>query len=204
MKKYLRLAIILFLSALIFFGSSYFYLYRSFENEKKAADIKEEKIPYGETPDNRGLLFNIGGDTSVLFFLDFNEEISYIIKIDNYNSTARDYAGYPIDYKFDMDYYVLSSVFDRLGGLDLDIDGEVLRYTGIQICDILSAADVPDIPLKIITALCTRISENGFSSEDFIFLIENTGTSLTVPECMYWQRYMKSIFSNVIFVNWEI
>ena len=159
MKKYLRLAIILFLSALTFFGSSYFYLYKSFENEKKAADVKEEKIPYGETPENRGLLFNIDKDTSVLFFLDFDEEISYIIRIDNYNSTAGAYAGYPIDYKFDMDYYVLSSVFDRLGGLDLDIDGEVLRYTGVQVCDVLSTADMPDITLKIITALCTRISE---------------------------------------------
>ena len=86
----------------------------------------------------------------------------------------------------------------------MDIDGEVLRYTGVQVCDVLSTADMPDITLKIITALCTRISENGFSSDDFIFLIENTRTSLTVPECMYWQGFMKNIFSNVIFVNWEI
>lgn len=203
MKKYLRLAIILFLSALTFFGSSYFYLYNSLENEKKTADIKEEKIPYSQTPENRGLLFNINEDKAVLFFLDFSKEISYIIRIDNHSNTVNDYAGYPIDYKFDMDYYVLSSVFDRLGGLDLDIDGEVLRYTGIQVCDILSTAE-PDIPIKVISALCAKISENGFSSDDFIFLIENTGTSLTVPECMYWQEFVKNIFSNVIFVNWEI
>lgn len=203
MKKYLRLAIILFLSALTFFGCSYLYLYKSLENEKKAADTKEERIPYTEIPENRGLLFNISGDTAVLFFLDFSEEISYIIRVDNYNSASDDFVGYSIDYKFDMDYYVLSSVFDHLGGLDLDIDGEDLRYTGVQICDILSTA-TPDIHFKVISALCARISENGFSSDDFIFLIENTRTSLTVPECIYWQEFMKNIFSNVVFVNWEI
>ena len=204
MKNYLKLAFILFLSASVFFGASYFYLYISLEKEQKAADSKQEKIPYLETPESKGLLFTTEDIKAVLFFLDFEGEVAYIINISNHSGIVDNYAGYRIDYSFGTDYYVLSSVFDRLGGLDLDIDGEYLRYTGVQVCDILAAEHSTDISLKIVTALCEKISENGFSTDDFIFLIENTTTNLTVPDCIYWQGMLKNIFSNAIFVNWEI
>lgn len=203
MKKYLKLAIIMFLSSCIFFGASYFYLYESLKNEEKAADIKQNNIPYSEISENRGLLFRINGK-KVLFFLDFQQEISYIVNIDNNDDILDDYAGYPIDYKFDIDYYVLSSVVDRIGGLDLEIKNEILRYTGVQVCDIINTDYSPDIPLKIVSAVCKKISETGFSNDDFVFLIDNTNTALTVPECLYWQEYIKSVFANAVFVNWEI
>lgn len=204
MKKYFKFAIILFLSGFLFFGASYFYLYSSLKSEQKAANIKEDNIPYAETPENRGLLFNLPGDKKVLIFLDFGQEISYIVNINNNNAILGDYAGYPIDYKFDLDYYVLSGIFDRLGGIDLEAQGELLRYTGVQVCDLINNGVSPDIPIKIVSSLCRKIYENGFSTDDFVFLIDNTNTALTVPECFYWQKYIKSLFSNSVFVNWEI
>lgn len=203
MKKYLRLAVILFVSVSVFFGASYLYLYNSLKSEQKAADVKEDKIPYDNTPENCGLLFVMPEDKKLLFFLDFRQEISYIINVEN-NGVSGDFAGYPADYRFITDYYSLAAVIDRLGGIDMEIEGEVLRYTGIQVCDLVFKDCPSDIRFKAVSSLCERISENGFSNDDFAFLIENTKTNLKMPDCFYWQKYIKSIFSNSVFVNWEI
>lgn len=204
MKKYLKLSLIIILSASVFFGCSYFYLYKSLEKNQKNVDNKQENVPYFETPENCGLHFLLPAGKELLFFLDFEKEIAYIINIDKPYNKAKEYLGYPLDYRFTLDYPVLSVVFDRLGGLELESEGEVLRLTGIQVCDALCRDTSGDFFRETVTAVCKRISQNGFSGEDFIFLIDNTETNLTVPACLYWQDYMSNMFTNAVFVNWVI
>lgn len=204
MKKYLKIALILFLSLTVFFGSSYLYLYKSLKSRQKPTDEKQEGVPYFETPENCGLLFYLPNENKVLFFLDFEQEMSYIINIYENDDIMGNYVGYPVDYRFEIDYHILSLLFDRLGGLDLGADGEARRFTGIQVCDIMCKNPPNEVLYEIVFQVCDRISQNGYNIDDFTFLIENSKTNLTVPVCFYWQDRIKKLFSNSVFVNWEI
>ncbi|MBO4734483.1 MAG: hypothetical protein J5662_08405 [Clostridia bacterium] len=202
MKKFFKIALTFFLSASIFFGCSYFYLYNSLKKTEKAAEKKQENIPYYETPVSCGLHFLLPAGKEILIFLDFEERIAYIIDI-NKNAVAEEgYAGYGFDYDFHVDYAVLSALIDRLGGIDLTVNNEPLRFTGVQVCDALCKNTSPEFPFETVFAVCERISQNGFSSDDFVFLIENSETTLTVPVCIYWQDYIKDMFADAVFVNW--
>ena len=204
MKKYLKTSFIIFLCGCIFFAGAYFYLNKNLESKNKAADTKKEDIPYSEVPENCGLHFLLPANREVLFFLDFEEKISYIINIYEKANYRSGYAGYSFDYTFTVDYSVLSALIDRIGGLDLISGEETLRFTGIQVCDCLCTNGSPEFYYEVTNSFCDRLAQNGFSGEDFVFLIENTETGLTVPVCLYWQEYIKDMFANAVFVNWVI
>lgn len=204
MKKYLKVGFVIFLGACVFFTASYFYLYGNLQSVEKAADTKKDDVPYSEIPENCGLHFLLPAGREVLFFLDFEKEISYIINIFENKGSEDNYAGYSFDYGFTVDYTVLSALIDRIGGLDLRCGDETLRLTGIEVCDALCKNSSPEFSFEVIVSFCDRIAQNGFSGEDFVYLIENTGTELTVPICLYWQDYVKDMFANAVFVNWVI
>ena len=42
-----------------------------------------------------------------------------------------------------------------------------------------------------------KISENGFSKDDFSYIIEYGNTDLTVPVCYDWEKYIKQMCSSV-------
>ena len=204
MKKFFKIALVTFLSASIFFGCSYLYLQKSFENARKPAENKQENVPYYEAPENCGLRFFLPGNKEILIFLDFTEEMSYIINIDKYNGSKYGYAGYSFDYELNLDYSVLSEIFDRLGGIDLKSDGTEFRFTGVQVCDKLCTDNSDEFSYEVIRAVCKRIAENGLSDDDFVFLLQNADTKLTMPLCIYWRSYIKKMFANAVFVNWVI
>ena len=161
-------------------------------------------MPYFEVPDNCGLLFLLPHDMKILFFLDFDSEISYIININNNTGAVDGFSLYPTDYVFNLDYYTLAAVIDRLGGLNLQIGEETLRFTGIQVCDILLEGSDPKLGFNVAAAVCERLGSEGFSKDDFVFLIENSDTELTVPVCLYWIDRIATLFGNAVFVDWEI
>lgn len=203
MKKFFKIAMILFLCGTVFFVSSFFYLNFKLKESEIKTDNAEHNIPYFYCPQNCGIMIFLPNEKNVLFYLDFEQEMSYIININNYKDSLDSYVGYPIDYNLTVDYYTLSLIFDRVGGIDLQIGDEIFRYTGIQVCDMLSGDSEGDFHLKVITAFCERLSTNGFSGEDFKFLLSHSATDLKMPVCLYWQDYIESMFSNTVFVNWE-
>lgn len=203
MKKYIKTAIIIFLCGAVFFVSAFLYLNFSLKESKIKTDNTEKNIPYFDYPQSCGILLCLPDEKKVMFYLDFEQEISYIINIDNYYDNLDSYVGYPIDYKISANYYTLSLVFDRVGGIDMEIDENVLRYTGIQVCDMLALNDSSEFRLKVISAFCERLAKRGFSAEDFKYLISRCDTDLKMPICLYWQDYVKSMFENTVFVNWE-
>ena len=201
MKKFLKTAFIVFLCGSLFFGGAYFYLYKSLENAQKPAGKTEENIPYYELPENCGLRFCLPGRKDMLIFLDFTEKIAYIITINKNISLKDGYAGYSADYDLTLDYPSLSELFDRLGGLDLESEGELLRFTGVQVCDGLCTDPSGEFRREVARAVCVKIGQNGFSSDDFAFLLSCSGTGLKMPVCIYWQPYLKEMFANAVFVN---
>lgn len=203
MKKYFKLALVIFLCTSLFFVSSYFYLNYNLKNNQKTVDEKVEDVPYHKTPESCGLLIELPDDNNILFYLDFDRIILYIINIEENDEPTESYVGYPIDYRCKFDYYNLSLFFDRMGGIDLQTDDGVLRFSGIQVCDMISNGNSSEVSFDVINEICNKISKAGLTGEDFAFLISNCDTNLTMPVCLYWQEFMSQMFSGRVFVNWE-
>ena len=203
MKKYLRVITICVFCGAIFLSTAYFYLLVSVENRQKTVSESAQNVPYSSPPQNTGLLFCLPEDVKITIFLDFERQVSYIIYMQQNYSNLGNYTAYPADYEFEIDYDLLSVLIDRLGGVDLKTGNEVLRYTGIGVCDIISGGASDDLRAEIMKSICNRLSKKGFSNDDFAFLIANSGSKLQLPDCMLWQDYLRGVFGNPVFINWE-
>jgi len=202
MKKKIKIfmgSLAVFLVCCLFFGGiGYFYI------DSKIADVKNDtpSVPYySEVPENAGVLFEIGQEQT-FFFLDFYYKRLNIIFNAEESVEDGNILGYPIDHYIKADYSLLAEIIDIVGGIELDTEEASLRYTGVQITDLLTTStDYDKIERKIILKTIKKISENGFQKEDFLYIIENSETTLTVPVCYYWADYIKEICGFVNEVN---
>ena len=187
-----------FLVGAVFVVSGYFYL----NNKLEPAEINQESVPYySSAPENAGVLFNICED-KLLCYMDFEKsEINLLFCKDELNAGDRLY-GYSVDYVVNGDYDLLTGIIDRLGGIELENDGETLRYTGVQISELLSrTAEREEIRRKIIPQILKKVNCNGFQKADFLYIIQNSDTNLTVPDCYYWSDYIMRLSANSKIIN---
>jgi len=193
-KYTLNLITVCLLVCIIFIGSGYLYLSR----ELKPAEKKEESVPYYQAlPDNAGLLLDICGDR-LLFYLNFEEKNIRIIFDSSETKAGDSLLGYPVNYVVNGDYNLLAGIIDCVGGVELHLGDETLRHTGVQVSDILSrTTHREDIIREIIPSFFKKIQKNGFQKSDFLYIIENSDTNLTVPECYNWSDYIKELSSDI-------
>ena len=113
----------------------YFYLEKSFS---APTENIAQKVPYyQETAQNCGILFEIYGDKTFLY-LDFeNSKISAILYPYSIDDEDDNIYGYTIDYKINTNLDIVADLVDYLEGIDLVINNENLRYTGVQIKDLI-------------------------------------------------------------------
>ena len=153
-------------------------------NKKQTqADSNVQSVPYYEEqpPDNAGLLFRFKDNGSVFLNFDFYEAKVSIIFFDGKitKQTVLDY-GYTLTAAFDTDYIFLSEFIDRFGGLELQSGGQMLRYTGVQVVELLEKGEISK--KAAMSAILGKIAQNGFSKNDLTFIIKNTQTELSFPE----------------------
>lgn len=196
----LRIIFVCFSCAVIFIFTGYFYLTANLQN--KRAETKTESIPYvPQKPENCGVLLNILGN-AVLFYLDFESETLPVMIIDKQaNLSDESFYGYPANYKINGDYTLVEAIIDRIDGIELEIDGEVLRYTGVQVADMLSRTNDNVLKRMVIESALEKISKTGFSKSDFVYIIENSETNLTIPVCYYWAEYMQNLCRESTIIN---
>lgn len=199
----LKTAFIVFSCGLIIFLIAYIYLYFNLKNNEQTAEVKKNDVPYSATsPQNTGLLFKFPDNSGCMVYLDFSSQMIYATVIDDCKKKASEYYGYSVDFTVNSDYYLISAIIDRIGGIELNITGEELRYTGIQITDIISSkTDIAEIRKEIIRSVFKEISKNGFSKDDFVYIIENSDTDLTVPDCFFWEDYIKEMSLRCVLTN---
>lgn len=181
--------------------SSYLYLEISLNSAK--ADENESNIPYAEPlPDSTGLLFKLSNNSGYLIYLNFKEDAISIIRIEEIDEESQEYYGYPLSYEFAVDNNFFGNMIDRIGGIELYENGETLRYTGIQILEkIEDSNNNPELIKEILRKYFYEVSQIGFSKEDFVYIIDNCETELTLPDCYYWPPYISQISQNIRFVN---
>lgn len=196
MKIFLKTVIFSILCCAVFIGVGYFYL----ENEFKPIENKTESVPYYSLPDNTGLVFDICSHKS-LFFLDFEQKVLSVIFSDDATEDFG-YYGYSAEFVVEGDYAFVGGIVDLVGGIDYVSEEGEESLTGIQVEELLSTTpDLSEIRTLIIEQIASKISKNGFTKEDFLYIIENSNTDLTVPDCYYWSEYIEDMCFNLRFIN---
>lgn len=198
LKYILKFMTVCILSGIIFIGSGYLYLNRELETAEKPA----EPVPYyNPIPENKGIMFDIYGDRT-LCYMNFHENTLTIV-FDNYNTPVGEKLfGYSVDFLVEGNYDLLSGIINIAEGITLNLSGEDLRYTGVQVVDAIRQTDNKnELKLKIIEQILTNLKTTGFSRNDFLFLIENSKTTLTVPDCYYWSDYIEDLCKNFKILN---
>lgn len=196
--RVLKLLFICFCCGAVFTAGGYFYL----KSNMKETENNVSQVPYSSpSPENSGILLDISGSRT-FFYLDFEKEkLTVIIPQEGYIITDNLF-GYPINYRVEADYSFVADIIDFTDGIELPSNDGLLRYTGVQITAMLeTAADTSELKREIISAVIEKISQRGFERENFLYIIENTETNLTVPDCYYWSDHIAELCKDGEIIN---
>lgn len=175
---------------LIFFGSVVFsagYLYLDNKLGGVSASNSEENVPYYETlPQDATVMFKICDD-NILVNLCFSENTVKVVLAEDFDENQDTVYGYKIDYYLNCDFKTVGYLTDIAGGIELGNE----RYTGVQITEMLEYQSVSEETKKLITEkIILGISENGFTKEDMLYIIENADTNLKFADSYTWTQYI--------------
>ncbi len=196
--RLLKLLTICLCTGIIFVGTGYLYLDKKLE----PTENKTSSVPYSKAlPENAGVKFEMCGK-GLLVYMNFEEnQLSFIFDDKGVTAGGMLY-GYSVDYIIEGELDLLAGIIDILGGIELESKDEILRYTGVQVSDMLSRQTNSDKLIReIILKLTQKIQKTGFKTEDFLYIINNSNTNLTVPDCYYWSEYISALCSDVQIVN---
>ena len=198
--KHIKIFIFLLAFGAVIFTGGFFWL-SGILNQTQVSNSAESIPYYTPIPENCGILFDICGDKT-LFYLDFQQETISVAFADEYNQDDSEFCGFTVDYTVKSDYNLVGYLTDAAGGIEMDIDGEVLRYTGVQITQMLEYSSVSrDIKDKICSQIVLGIAENGFTKEDLLYIVENSDTDLKFNVGYPWVEYIQELCGFARFVN---
>ena len=189
-KLFLKTVLISAVCLILFISVGYLYLNGSFVS----AQNENNSVPYyKQIPQNSGLLFETPEDKTY-FYLDFeNQNILVDLSGESFE--------YPVDFKVNTDLDFVADFVDSIEGIELVLGNKTLRYTGVQVEDLIIADKDLSLKPQIIKAICDKISNVGMTKEMFSEIIERCETNLTVPVFYGWLDYIKEVSANVIFID---
>ena len=200
LKSILKKILIIFFCGASVFAASYAYLNFSIKKSMTKIDQKEDNVPYEYVPDNAGIGFLLPDGSALLTYLNFKENCINVVNVEQYDKSNNMYFGYTIDYTVQVNQTLIAGLIDRIGGIVIRVNDEALRYTGMQVVELISN-NHSDIKQQIIKEIFKHISANGFSKEDFVYIIQNSKTDLSLLNCIYWLNHIGKIRNNINFVN---
>ena len=159
----------------------------------------ESAIPYTENEDApKGLLFNFYEGGSVFVNFDTAQQTTMVILLphDCDQTTVSDY-GYTVFKRIKTDYAMLEGFIDRIGGIEL----QAMRYTGVQVTEQLKHSVDNDLRRNIISAVFEKLALNGLTSENLVFIIENSTTDFSFPDGYSLLSNIGALSKNINFIN---
>lgn len=202
-KSALKRLLIFFGCIIVFLSASFFYLKHGLDEKNNAVAKSESSVPYQKSNcENTCLVFCLDDGSAVMIYLDFssNKVISAVMY--DYSEKDEKTLGYTADFKIYADWNLVAGIIDRIGGIELDINGESLRLTGVQTVDLISSGGVTfDLYRSILLSVYKRIARVGLSNADLVYIIENGKTDMSMPDCYYWQDLLPELFSRSSIIN---
>ncbi len=177
----------------IFIGAGYYYI----QSQTTPAETETESVPYYDyIPESKGVMLNFG-TRCVYTYLDF-ENASVTVMV---NPQDVETKGYNADFIVNADYTLIAKIVDYFDGVNLEINGEILRYTGGQVVDLLSSDNDDALRKAIILSIFSKIKEQGVGVDFFNIVISNSQTNLKMPDCYFWKDKINGISNNINFLN---
>lgn len=181
---------------ILFVGTGFYYLNKNFETANQVT----EKVPYKQNLcDNKGVLFAIN-NKEIFVYLDFLES-KIIISLNPEKSDEGKIYGYSHEYTVTGNDDLVVALIDNIGGIELDADGEKLRYTGVQVCELLKRSDSLELRRNIITEVCKKIERFGVDSSFVVHIINNSENNINLGDCYFWDENLAEVCSNLHFID---
>ena len=158
-------------------------------------------IDYYSDTQNASLLCLYEDGSGALLYFDFH---SSELKLLIYNDHAEGQAlksGYDVNYKVTLTADFLCRFCDRIGGIILREGDADRRYLSAGLRQKLSEKADYDEREKIATAFFEKIAKIGLSSDDFMFIIEETDNNLVYPVCYGWLPHISELAQHCIFLK---
>lgn len=201
LRNKFKIILTVILCTAFFLGVSYVYLNYSFNKQLSATDIKENSVPYERIPENQGIAFVFSDDSAMLVYLDFKSQCIRLINVPQFKGEQVQYSGYNANFTVHMDYDLIEGIVDRIGGVNLNVNEQTFRYTGVQVVELLLNNNNETLKKQLITEIFNQISKNDFSKDDFIYIIENSKNNLSVIDCIYWIEHLKNMSGKISFID---
>ncbi len=199
MKLFFKTFIISACCIVVFVGVGYYYIN---QNLSRADSETVEKVPYyQEKPENSGILLDVSGDKTFLYFDFENNRILTSLFLEDSDISENEIYGYPIEFAVNTDIDFVIDLVDYLEGIELTMDNETLRYTGVQVADIILNDKEKANKKEITKALVNQISKNGIGNDMLLEIVENSETNITVPDFYYWPEYLGESASNLQIID---
>ena len=185
----------------LFFGAVYGYLYYNINKKILSADEKDFETEYQYLPDSEGIGFLLPDSSAILVYLNFKENCINVVNIDVYDQKCDLYYGYTMDYIVEVDEQLIGGIVDRVGGVNVSVGGQTYRYTGSQVDELMKTVSSDSVKSQIISEIFKQISKNGFTRENFVYILQNAETNLTIIDCINWLGFIDKIKENIVFMD---
>ena len=194
-KTFLKTLVICTICCAVFIGTGYLYL----EGSTSKTDNGAEQVPYYSVPQNCGVVIEVGGDLTFLYLAFEDGRIIVVPKGEEADFLR---YGYTVDYLLSTNFKMVAGLVDRLGGIDIAKDTEVYSYTGTQVENLLSfSSEIYNDKIIVLQGLLQKIAEVGLTADDLLYIISQSETKLTLPDCYFWAEHLKNICKNAVFID---
>ena len=188
MITFFKRATVILICIIVFGGSAYLYLYN--DETQQQSNASQSAVPYSTVPENAYILFYFPAST-LLFDLNFEENALFITIDPPKKELPNEY------FSVTGDNSLIAGMIDRIGGIELMWNSELLRFTGYQLTDMLEQSkEQQNLSLRILEEYIKKLGEIGITRQDLVYLIENSNTDLRVPDCFYWHNYIDKLCKN--------
>ncbi len=157
-------------------------------------------VGYYDYPENCGLLFTDHMGCGAFIFLDFENITTSVYLFPENATTNAERLSYDTDYTFTLPENFAGRLCDRLGGIEMtDDEGEKSLFFSPALAQFCNNLKDSQKLQKISSAFFEKISKTGLSSEDFMFIIEETDTDISYTVCYDWIGYIEEMLQNCVY-----
>lgn len=198
-KTVIAVLVTVIISSAVFFACGLLLLPAELNSAPTPAGDSVSGVNYYSEEKNCSVLFLYEDGSGGLVYLDF---ASGVLRVSLYNDHAEEQAvksDYDINYTVRLTSDFLCRFCDQLGGITISENGTKFRYLSAGLRQKLEEKLDYDSRLKIVSAFFEKIAKIGLSSDDFMFIIEETENNLVYPVCYGWISGIKELTENCVF-----
>ena len=156
-------------------------------------------IGYDDYPENKGILITFEDTSGLFIYFDFSSLSTYGYVFSQDAAENAEEIPFFKDYTIKAEKELIFSLCDRLGGIEMrDKQGEESLYFSPALISFCEKELSEEERLQLCISFFDKFAKTGLSSEDFMFIIENTQTDLSYSVVYDWIPHIKEMFCNYI------